>query len=410
MRELERKESEYHRLRRQRKKADDFEPLTIIGRGAFGERSRSQSWQVRLCRDKDTGKIYAVKKLRKVDMVRRGQIEHVRAERNLLAEVNNHCVVKLYYSFQIEDFTRHPRKGLLSVCAEYVVSYQSKQVLTIESVRYCLSLHGAAQDEEFLYLIMEYLPGGDVMTLLMRKDTLSEDETRFYIAQTVLAIESIHKHNYIHRYNLSALITVSIYGLPEADTSGLLDTSSVARSLSIPSNTLPPPHAQPSPAAGFVITAGVTPLYPLCTLGILGILGVHNVGNTRVLDVCAPHVLYNTPRRCLCRSTPPSCPRSQRTWRTPSPARVTIGNTTPSCPRSRRTWRTPSPARVEWNPRVWDLSEVYNPMYPTSSCLKLGGALSCLTVRHAHLFVKLAGRVSGVLSAPGAELSAQEDP
>eukprot|EP00241_Pyramimonas_parkeae_P001082 CAMPEP_0114252586 /NCGR_PEP_ID=MMETSP0058-20121206/15917_1 /TAXON_ID=36894 /ORGANISM="Pyramimonas parkeae, CCMP726" /LENGTH=537 /DNA_ID=CAMNT_0001366533 /DNA_START=148 /DNA_END=1761 /DNA_ORIENTATION=- len=146
LRELEHRESEYHRLRRQRKKADDFQPLTIIGRGAFGE--------VRLCRDKETGKIYAVKKLRKEDMVRRGQIEHVRAERNLLSEVNSPCVVKLYYSFQ---------------------------------------------DEEYLYLIMEYLPGGDVMTLLMRKDTLSEEETRFYIAQTVLAIESIHKHNYIHR-------------------------------------------------------------------------------------------------------------------------------------------------------------------------------------------------------------------
>lgn len=38
-----------------------------------------------------------------------------------------------------------------------------------------------------------------MMTLLMRKDTLSEDEARFYVAQTVLAIESIHKHNYIHR-------------------------------------------------------------------------------------------------------------------------------------------------------------------------------------------------------------------
>jgi serine/threonine kinase 38 len=94
--------------------------------------------QVRLCRDKDTGKIYAVKKLRKADMVRRGQVEHVRAERNLLAEVDSPCVVKLYYSFQ---------------------------------------------DEDFLYLIMEYLPGGDVMTLLMRKDTLTDEETRFYIAQ-----------------------------------------------------------------------------------------------------------------------------------------------------------------------------------------------------------------------------------
>jgi serine/threonine protein kinase len=84
------------------------------------------------------------------------QVEHVKAERNLLAEVDSAYIVKLYYSFQ---------------------------------------------DEEFLYLIMEYLPGGDMMTLLMRKDTLTEDESRFYIAQTVLAIESIHKHNYIHRYH-----------------------------------------------------------------------------------------------------------------------------------------------------------------------------------------------------------------
>ena len=82
------------------------------------------------------------------------QVEHVRAERNLLAEVDSECIVKLYYSFQ---------------------------------------------DAEYLYLIMEYLPGGDMMTLLTRKDILTEDEARFYIAETVLAIESIHKHGYIHR-------------------------------------------------------------------------------------------------------------------------------------------------------------------------------------------------------------------
>lgn len=46
---------------------------------------------------------------------------------------------------------------------------------------------------------MEYLPGGDIMTLLMREETLTESVARFYIAQTVLAVESIHKHNYIHR-------------------------------------------------------------------------------------------------------------------------------------------------------------------------------------------------------------------
>lgn len=46
---------------------------------------------------------------------------------------------------------------------------------------------------------MEYLPGGDIMTLLMREETLTETVARFYVAQSVIAIESIHKHNYIHR-------------------------------------------------------------------------------------------------------------------------------------------------------------------------------------------------------------------
>ena len=55
------------------------------------------------------------------------------------------------------------------------------------------------QDEEFLYLVMEYLPGGDMMTLLMRRDTLTEEETRFYVAETVVALETIHRHNFIHR-------------------------------------------------------------------------------------------------------------------------------------------------------------------------------------------------------------------
>ncbi|KAH8958653.1 hypothetical protein BDL97_06G036600 [Sphagnum fallax] len=146
LKDLERKETEYMRLQRHKTGVDDFELLTIIGRGAFGE--------VRLCREKKTGQVYAMKKLKKSEMLRRGQVEHVKAERNLLAEVDSNCIVKLYCSFQ---------------------------------------------DEDYLYLIMEYLPGGDMMTLLMRKDTLTEDEARFYVGQAVLAIESIHKHNYIHR-------------------------------------------------------------------------------------------------------------------------------------------------------------------------------------------------------------------
>ena len=46
---------------------------------------------------------------------------------------------------------------------------------------------------------MDFLPGGDLMTLLMRKDILTEEESRFYIAETILSIESVHKVNFIHR-------------------------------------------------------------------------------------------------------------------------------------------------------------------------------------------------------------------
>ncbi|KAI3984830.1 hypothetical protein MKX01_039447, partial [Papaver californicum] len=71
---------------------------------------------VRVCREKATSHVYAMKKLKKSEMLRRGQVEHVKAERNLLAEVDSNCIVSSF------------------------------------------------QDEEFLYLIIEYLPGGDMMT------------------------------------------------------------------------------------------------------------------------------------------------------------------------------------------------------------------------------------------------------
>ncbi len=46
---------------------------------------------------------------------------------------------------------------------------------------------------------MEFLAGGDLMTLLMEKDILTEQESRFYMAESVLAVESVHSLNYIHR-------------------------------------------------------------------------------------------------------------------------------------------------------------------------------------------------------------------
>ena len=155
-----------------------------------------------------------MKKLRKADMVRRGQVDHVRAERNVLAEVADHpSIVKLYYSFQ---------------------------------------------DDEWLYLVMEYLAGGDMMTLLMRRDTLSEDEARFYCAQTVVALETIHKHNFIHRdikpdnllLDAQGHCKLSDFGLCKPVTPGRLPPLPQVIEEAIAEEKSSPPHSASQQQAG----------------------------------------------------------------------------------------------------------------------------------------------------------------
>ncbi|KAJ6485045.1 kinase-like domain-containing protein [Mycena vitilis] len=146
LQQLGKKESTYLRLRRTKLGLDDFRTVKVIGKGAFGE--------VRLVQKTDTGKIYAMKTLKKEEMLKKDQLAHVRAERDVLAESASDWIVQLYYSFQ---------------------------------------------DPSFLYLIMEFLPGGDLMTMLIKYDTFSEDVTRFYMAECVLAIDAVHQLGFIHR-------------------------------------------------------------------------------------------------------------------------------------------------------------------------------------------------------------------
>lgn len=87
-------------------------------------------------------------------MYKKNQIIHLRTEREILKTANNSWIVNLRYSFQ---------------------------------------------DDNFLYLVMDFISGGDLMSLLIKKDILSEDECRFYIGELIVAIESIHKQNIIHR-------------------------------------------------------------------------------------------------------------------------------------------------------------------------------------------------------------------
>ncbi|EAT33905.1 AAEL013826-PA, partial [Aedes aegypti] len=141
------KESNYIRLKRAKMDKSMFSHIKTIGVGAFGE--------VTLVKKIDTpNHLYAMKTLRKSDVLKRNQVAHVKAERDILAEADNEWVVKLYYSFQ---------------------------------------------DKDNLYFVMDYIPGGDLMSLLIKKGIFEEDLARFYIAELTVAIESVHKMGFIHR-------------------------------------------------------------------------------------------------------------------------------------------------------------------------------------------------------------------
>ena len=85
-------ESEFLRSKRATIDRSQFSVLKTIGRGAFGE--------VMLVRRKDTDYLYAMKTLRKSEIVQKGQIAHVKAERDILSTADNDWLVRLYYSFQ----------------------------------------------------------------------------------------------------------------------------------------------------------------------------------------------------------------------------------------------------------------------------------------------------------------------
>lgn len=91
------KESNYLRQRRAKIDKSMFQRLKTLGTGAFGE--------VDLVIKKDTNKLYALKTLQKKDVLKRNQVAHVKAERDILAEADNEWVVKLYYSFQVNYLT-----------------------------------------------------------------------------------------------------------------------------------------------------------------------------------------------------------------------------------------------------------------------------------------------------------------
>ncbi|ELU12541.1 hypothetical protein CAPTEDRAFT_117931 [Capitella teleta] len=136
-----------NRVKELRLHRDDFETLKVIGRGAFGE--------VAVVKLRSTEEIYAMKILNKWEMLKRAETACIQEERDVLVNGDKRWITNLHYAFQ---------------------------------------------DDDYLYLVMDYYCGGDLLTLLSKfEDRLPEEMAKFYIAEMVLAIDSIHTLHYVHR-------------------------------------------------------------------------------------------------------------------------------------------------------------------------------------------------------------------
>ncbi|KAM9331115.1 citron Rho-interacting kinase [Gastrophryne carolinensis] len=125
----------------------DFEVKNVIGRGHFAD--------VHVVKEKLTGDIFAMKVMKKKALLAQEQVSFFEEERSILSNHNSPWIPYLHYAFQ---------------------------------------------DREHLYLVMQYQPGGDLLSLLNRYDEqFDESMAQFYLAEIILATHSVHQLGYVHR-------------------------------------------------------------------------------------------------------------------------------------------------------------------------------------------------------------------
>ncbi|TPX75542.1 hypothetical protein CcCBS67573_g03186 [Chytriomyces confervae] len=130
-------------------KLEDFELLSVLGRGAFGK--------VMLIEEKSTKKLYAMKALKKEFIIQGGDVDGAKLEKRI---------------FQMASQTQHP---------------------------YLVNMHSCFQSDTRLYFVMEYVSGGDLMCHIMEKRRFSQPRVKFYACEVLLALEFFHANNIIFR-------------------------------------------------------------------------------------------------------------------------------------------------------------------------------------------------------------------
>ncbi|KAI3645980.1 hypothetical protein MP228_008908 [Amoeboaphelidium protococcarum] len=150
------KETQFMRLRRQRPRNQSFKILSQIGQGGYGRVYLAQLQMHGISQDQQSSqKVVALKVMSKELLNKMGESDHIQSERDVLSQSSkSQWLVQMYCAFQ---------------------------------------------DSQSVYFAMEYVPGGDLRTLLNTRGILLEEVAAFYAIEMALAIDALHQIGYIHR-------------------------------------------------------------------------------------------------------------------------------------------------------------------------------------------------------------------
>ena len=144
---MEDKDKDKSKKKKLKVKIKDFEKLNTVGLGSYG--------RVCLCKKKKSGKVYVMKILKKNDIIKQKQVDHVYSEYTILSKLKHPFIVQLI------------------------------------GVNF--------EDPKYIYFILEYIQGGELFTLLRSNVTFPVPQTKFYIAHIITVFEYLHSKNIVYR-------------------------------------------------------------------------------------------------------------------------------------------------------------------------------------------------------------------
>ena len=156
--------------------------ISVLGKGSYGK--------VMLVRKKDNGQLYALKVLKKAEIVRRNQVEHTMTERRILENVRHPFIVKMDYAFQ---------------------------------------------SDSKLFFVLEYCPGGELFFYLSQIGRFKEDAARFYASNILLALHHLHSQHILYRdlkpenvlVDKEGYVKIADFGLSKENVQGHNEAKSI---------------------------------------------------------------------------------------------------------------------------------------------------------------------------------------